>query len=30
MKEAMARLGHAWQEYRPLTPRGAGRLDVIV
>ncbi len=30
MNEAMARLGHAWQEYRPLPRRGGGRFDVIV
>jgi len=30
MTEAMARLGRAWQEYRPLPRRAGGRLDVIV
>jgi len=30
MKEAMARLGRAWQEYRPLPRRAGGRFDVIV
>ena len=30
MKQAMARLGRAWQEYRPLPRRGGRRLDVIV
>jgi hypothetical protein len=30
MTEAVARLGRAWQEYRPLPRRAGGRLDVIV
>jgi DNA-binding transcriptional MocR family regulator len=30
MTEAMARLGRAWQEYRPIPRRRGGRLDVIV
>jgi len=30
MTEAVARLGRAWQEYRPVPRRAGGRLDVIV
>jgi len=30
MEQAIARLGRAWQEYRPLPRRAGGRFDVLV